>query len=256
MAIGLMLAFNSAGLAQTVDQTVEKRESDGALAWFKRGVEFSRSGDYLSARTRFQRARSLAPHWALPHLEIAVCHLMTDNDRKIIGQALREAVRLGKEIPRAHYLYGVYLQEAGQRQEAIQHLVKSLQLRPSLADARFRLAILYVEEGRQEQGVHQLQLVVKQKPSHLGAHRNLAVLFEQSGQLEDAEQHLQLISRLHPLNAYHLTNLAKFYKRVGWPDKAKLAFRRSERIDPTKDQRRLRPLRKSADKYRPEGGWN
>jgi Tfp pilus assembly protein PilF len=131
-----------------------------------------------------------------------------------------------------------------------------LQLRPSLADARFRLAILYVEEGRQEQGVQQLQLVVKQKPSHLGAHRNLAILFEQSGQLEEAERHLKLISSLHPQNAYHLANLAKFYQRVGWQDKAKLAQRKAERIDPSRDQRHLRPLRKSVDKYRPEGGWN
>ncbi len=231
---------------------VDRKEPAGALSWFKQGVALSQQGEFGAALTRFKKASSLAPNWALPYLEIAVAHMKTDNNREIIGRYLEKAVKLGKSIPRAHYLWAVFLQEDGRRIEAIRAFTRSLQLRPSLVDARFRLATLYVEEGRQAEGIHQYQLVLKQRPNHLGAHRNLAVLYEQSGQLEEAETHLKDIARMHPYNAYHLSRLGRFYERVGWDGKAKAAFRRAERLDPSKDDRRLRPLPRSRDKKRPE----
>ena len=214
----------------------------------KQGVEFSQKGEFKAALARFQKSSSLAPNWALPYLEIAVAHMKTDNNRELISKNLMKAVKLGKSIPRAHYLWGIFLQEDRRRNEAIGAFTRSLQLRPSLVDARFRLATLYVEEGRQAEGIHQYQLVLKQRPNHLGAHRNLAVLFEQSGQLEEAEEHQKAISQMHPYNAYHLSTLGRFYERVGWESKAKAAYRQAERLDPSKDRRRLRPLLKSRNK--------
>lgn len=227
---------------------IQRAEPAGALAWFKQGVELAQKGEFQAALARFKKASSLAPNWALPCLEIAVIHMKTDNNREVIKKYLKKAVKLGKSIPRAHYLWGIFLQEAGRRSEAVAALTQSLQLRPSLMDARFRLATLYVEEGRQAEGIHQYQLVLKQRPNHLGAHRNLAVLFEQSGQLEEAEKHLKAIAKMHPYNAYHLSTLGRFYERVGWDSKAKAAFKQAERLDPSKDRRRLRPLLKSRNK--------
>jgi tetratricopeptide (TPR) repeat protein len=227
---------------------IQRAEPAGALAWFKQGVDLARKGEFQAALARFKKASSLAPNWALPCLEIAVVHMKTDNNREVIGRYLKKAVKLGKSIPRAHYLWGVFLQEDGRRGEAIAALTRSLQLRPSLIDARFRLATLYVEEGRQAEGIHQYQLVLKQRPNHLGAHRNLAMIFEQSGQLEEAEEHLKAIAKMHPYNAYHLSTLGRFYERVGWEGKARAAFKQAERLDPSRDRRRLRPLPKSRNK--------
>ncbi len=221
------------------------RKPDGALAWFKQGVELAQEGDYAAALARFEKARSLSPRWALPHVEIAVAHLMTDNDREAIGEALARAVEFGPDIPRARYLYGVFLHEAGDRAGALRELVQALKLRPSLLDARYRLATLYVEEGRQAEGVQQYELVLSQRPSHLGAMRNLAVLYERSGQLEEAERHLLGITRVHGKSAIHLTALARFYERAGRPDKAQAALREAARLEPARDPRKLRPLPKS-----------
>ncbi len=226
-------------------------EPTGALAWFKRGVKVAREGDIKAALSRFKRARSLAPNWALPHLEIAVAHMMTDNDRKVIGRSLAEAVRLGKELPRAHYLYGIYHQELGKRAEAISEFTYALRLRPSLAKARFRLAVLYIEEGRQVDGIEQLQLLIKQKPAHVGAHRNLAVLYEQSGRLEDAGRHLYAIAKLFPSNAFFLTELGRFYQRAGWEKKAQAAFRKADRLDSPRGKRKMRPLLRTRERKRP-----
>jgi len=244
----LIFAFSPA-LAGGGDsgENIQRPAPRGALAWFRQGVELARGGDYQAALARFKRASSLSPNWALPYVEIAVAHMKTDNDQELIAHALSRAVRLGDNMPRAHYLYGVFLQEDGKGRTAIRELTRALTLRPSMVDARFRLATLYVEDGRQSDGIHQFVLLVGQRPSHVGARRNLAVLYEQSGRLEEAESQFLAITKLFPLNAYHLSGLARFYQRVGWLQKAKVAFRKAEHLDSTRDKRNLRPLLKSRD---------
>jgi len=241
----IVMCLGAAGVVEAGPAGEGRLQPRGSLAWFKLGVELARQGEYEAALNRFKRARQLSPRWALPHLEIAVAHLRTDNDHKVIGESLAKAVELGPEIPRARYRYGGFLHEQGKRSQAIREFVHSLKRRPGMLDARFRLATLYVEEGRQPDGIAQFQLVLEQRPSHMGARRNLAMLFEQSGQIEEAEKHLVAIVRMDPKNAWHQTSLGRFYERVGWTDKARQAFRRAQRLEPTGDRRRLRPLLKS-----------
>jgi tetratricopeptide (TPR) repeat protein len=234
------------GAENPAQESAEGRASEGALYLFQEGVKLAQEGNLREALFKLERASMLAPNWALPHLEIAVARMLTDNNREAIGTSLEKAVRLGKELPRAHYLYGVFLQEEGKRKDAISELVEALRIRPSLVDARFRLATLYVEEGRQEEGILQFEYVLQQRQGHVGARRNLAVLYEQSGQMEKAETQMKAIHELFPDNSYHLINLGKFYERAGFQEKAKTAFRKAQQLDPAKRQHNLRPLPKSS----------
>jgi Tfp pilus assembly protein PilF len=243
--IFLLATVSLPGMAQEMQKENNVPQPVGALAWFQQGVELARQGEYAAALNRYTKARSLSPFWALPHLEIAVAHLMTDNDRQIIGDSLAKAVQFGPKMPRARYLYGVFLHEQKKRSQAIKEFVQALVRRPSMLDARFRLATLYVEEGLQSKGIEQYHYVLHLQPTHLGAHRNLAMLYEQSGQLEFAEKHLLAIVRMYPQNAWHLNNLGHFYERMGQPKNAKKAFGRAQRLDPIGNLRNLRPLLKS-----------
>jgi tetratricopeptide (TPR) repeat protein len=251
LALGLVVisGMSAGGWAKArADQDdPPRRQPSGSLAWFKQGVELARQGEYIAALNRFKRAKQLSPNWALPYLEIAVAHLRTDNDRKLIGEALTKAVKLGPEIPRARYLFGVFLHEGGKRTKAIHEFVQALKRRPSMLDARYRLATLFVEEGRQPEGIKQYELVLGQRPSHLGARRNLAILYEQSGRVEEAEKQLKAIARFDPQNVWHQTALGRFYDRTGASEKAKQAYRRVQQLEPTLEQRRMRPLLKSRD---------
>ncbi len=249
----LLLGYTGHLYAQ--DQDIEipaiPAEPTGALAWFQQGVDLARQGEHRAALVRFERARSLAPRWALPHLEIAVSHLVTDNDRAVIGESLQKAVQLGPELPRAHHLYGIFLQDSGKVKAAIKELIAALKIRPSLLDARFRLALLFLEDGRQTDGIEQLELVVQQSPSHIGARRHLALIYEQSGALEQAEKHLLGICQMIPDSTYNLEQLAKFYERTEMAQKAASVRRRLEKLDPSRN-RKLRPLPPSRDASRPQ----
>jgi len=227
---------------------VEAQEATpgGALDWFNQGVELARNGEHRAALVRFERARAISPAWALPYIEIATCHMLLGNDKQLVEENLKKAVQLGPEMPRAHYLYGIFLQDNGDIKQAISEFVQALKLRPSLTDARFRLALLYLEQGRQPQALEQLEFVVQQSPNHLGARKNLALLYEQTGQLEEAEKHLKAMCDFLPESAFHLEQLAKFYERAGMKAKASAARRQLEKLDNQRD-RKMRPLLPSRD---------
>jgi tetratricopeptide (TPR) repeat protein len=233
------LVFFSAAAAQDAAPV-------GALDWFNQGVELARNGEHQAALVRFERARAISPAWALPYIEIATCHMLLGSDRQLVEENLKKAVQLGPEMPRAHYLYGIFLQNSGDTKQAVSEFVQALKLRPSLIDARFRLALLYLEQGRQPQALEQLEFVVQQSPNHLGARKNLALLYEQAGQLEEAEKHLKAMSDFLPESAFHLEQLAKFYERTGMKAKAAAARRQLEKLDGQHDKK-MRPLLPSRD---------
>ena len=218
-----------------------------ALNYFKEGLALAEKGDVRAALERFEHARDLAPRWGLPYLEIAAAHHALGDDRGVIGAALQKAVYYGQDLPRAHYLYGVFLQESGRRQEAIKELQRATELRGTMTEARFQLATALVEEGRQSEGIEQCLQAVKDVPNNLGCRRYLAVLYEQSGHLEKAEEQLKAAADTNPHHVAQLDALARFYQRVGWNEKAQATLQRIERIDPSKNKRKLRPLLKSVN---------
>ena len=215
-----------------------------SLGAYQVGLSLSRRGEHLAARPHFEKALALCPYWPLPYLEMAVAHMMTDNDRQRIGGYLTRGVQVGKDNPRAHLLYGIYLQEEKEGDRAVQQFTEALSLRPSLVDARLRLASLYLDGGQQDEGIREFTAVLGLEPDNIGAHRNLALLLERAGRLAEAEAHLLSIVRLQPRSGFHLSNLGQFYQRVGWNQKASAAIGRAKRLDAI-DKRKMRPLRSS-----------
>lgn len=248
--IGLSVLLLVVGLAQAVspESAAGPDSAPGsALNYFKEGLALVEKGDMRAALSCFERARDLAPRWGLTYLEIAATHRALGDDRELIGAALEKAVYYGQDLPRAHYLYGVFLQESGRRQEAIKELQRAVELRGTMTEARFQLANVLVEEGRQSEGIEQCLQAVKEVPNYLGCRRYLAVLYEQSGQLEKAEGQLKAAAENNPHNVVQLDALARFYQRVGWNEKAQATLQLIEQVDPGKNKRKLRSLLKSVN---------
>lgn len=246
--IGLLAMLLVVGLAQAVppEPAAGFDSAPGsALNYFKEGLALIEKGDLRAALERFERARDLSPRWGLPYLEIAATHRALGSDRELVGAALQQAVYYGQDLPRAHYLYGVFLQESGRRQEAIKELQRATELRGTMTEARFQLATALVEEGRQSEGIEQCLQALRDVPKYLGCRRYLAVLYEQSGQLEKAEEQLKAAAETNPHHITQLEALARFYQRVGWNEKAQATLQIIERVDPSKNKRKLRPLLRS-----------
>lgn len=247
-AIGLLVSCIVLGVAQAADPGTNTRSDSSpglALTYFKQGLALAEKGDQRTALKRFELARDLSPNWGLPYLEIAAVHLALGANHDVIDDALQKAVQYGQYLPRAHYLYGVFLQENGQREEAMNELRRAVELRSNMTDARFLLATLLLEEGLKKDGIDQCLQVVKDVPEHLGCRRTLAVLFEQSDQLDRAEAQLKAAVAHNPRNVTMLDALYRFYQRVGWDDKARATLQIIERVDPSKNKRNLRPLPRS-----------
>src|SRR5215813_1493312 len=77
---------------------------------------------------------------ALARMEAGRLRLQLGEDLDRAEAHLETARFLVPENPRAHYLWGLLMEERGRRAEAIRSFEMAILYRPDYADARFRLA--------------------------------------------------------------------------------------------------------------------
>jgi DNA-binding response OmpR family regulator len=76
---------------------------------------------------------------------------------------------------------GVAAYQAGQIDQAIEHLKRGVSIDPLAYRLRFHLALLYGKKGQVYEGIQELERAVDLNPRHFAALKNLAVLYEKAG---------------------------------------------------------------------------
>ncbi|MGA3123740.1 MAG: response regulator [Polyangiaceae bacterium] len=76
---------------------------------------------------------------------------------------------------------GVAAYQAGQIDQAIEHLKHGVSIDPLAYRLRFHLALLYGKKGQVYEGIQELERAVDLNPRHFAALKNLAVLYEKAG---------------------------------------------------------------------------
>jgi tetratricopeptide (TPR) repeat protein len=216
-----------------------------ALEEFQAGLDLAAKGDRKTAVPRFEKAILLMPQWSLPRLELAVSALETGGDPKGALDQLRTAATLDAENPRIPYFTGAALERTGDLKAARESYEKSLLLRQAYKEPHAALGRLLKNDGKNLEARPHLQLTVEVDPKNTSARLMLAEVCEALGELDGAERELKELINQHPENPYHQHRLAQFYERTGQKDKAKAAFKASEKTAPTKPQKKLRPLQPS-----------
>ncbi len=154
---------------------------------------------------------------------------------------LDAARSLAPENPRAHYLFGLMMEERGQLDAAEAAYRVALALRSDYDDAQFRLASLWYRAKKFDLAAPAYRDFVKAHPESTGAVLQLSSALELSGDLAGAEKTLKALyadKKTHDLGG---RKLAELYDREGKPkDAAKVRAA----IDPPK--RQLRELKRSA----------
>lgn len=121
---------------------------------------------------------------------------MSDKDRKAYADTLREArtlidqkqfdAAIGKldpliarhpREPRARFMKGLALTDAGRQEDAIRELTALLSDFPELPEPRNNLAVLYAQKGEYAQARDQLELALQAAPDYAVAHENLADVY-------------------------------------------------------------------------------
>jgi tetratricopeptide (TPR) repeat protein len=181
------------------------------------------------------------PEWALPRIEDARIRLKSGGDLDRVELDLEAAQALAPENPRAHFLWGMLMEERGKTDEAIKALERALVFRADYDEAHARLADLYFQRQDWPNAELHYRAVVQAHPDQVPARLQLATVLEREGRTPEAESELRSLLADQPTSPLVARRLADFYDRTQRP---KLAARIRGRYDP-QAKRHLRALKKS-----------
>jgi tetratricopeptide (TPR) repeat protein len=108
----------------------------------------------------------------------------------------------------AHYNLGSMLADAGQTDEAVQHLKEALKINPTFVKAHVRYANVLLDQGETNAAIAHLQTAVQIKPDDALAYNNLGSVFLRQGDEKQAITYYEKALELQPDLALAADNLA------------------------------------------------
>ena len=92
--------------------------------------------------------------------------------------------------PIAHKNLADALEERGRRDEAIEHYLEALHLKPDYAQAHNNFGLALASEGKYEEAIDHYHRALLIKNEYASAHNNLALALLHTGKIEEATRHL------------------------------------------------------------------
>jgi tetratricopeptide (TPR) repeat protein len=171
------------------------------------GVICHAKGDFVNARTHFEKAVILNPNYTEAQLNLMVTYneLGKYDDAREIYSRIRERAQAqpadgfvkGKIANLHAQLSQAYL-DAGMRVEAIRELEKAVGLCPGFADLRTRLGVLLQESGNLPRAREELEAARDANPKYVHARLTLGVLLLCLGENERAQVEFEAAVALDP----------------------------------------------------------
>jgi tetratricopeptide (TPR) repeat protein len=124
----------------------ERALPEAAVEAMARADTLSKTGRAVEAADLLREAARLAPTSGEPLRRLA----LLQRDMGLLDEALasmKEALRLDPALDRGHYMYGVFLNEAGRHDEAILEYDAETRINPDFAPAHLNLALTYFFHG-------------------------------------------------------------------------------------------------------------
>lgn len=132
--------------------------------------------------------------------------------------------------PVYHHNLAPLLLAQGQRDSAIRHYRRAIQLNPRDLNSRNDLAIVLLRMGRWQAALAALHQVVAANEDHFEGHLNLATLYFSKGRYDRAASHARRAAQLKPADAMIHRILARILDHMGNSAKSvhhgKIAIRR------------------------------
>jgi tetratricopeptide (TPR) repeat protein len=124
----------------------------------------------------------------------------------------------------AHNNWGVALARQGNLEEAVQHLERTLQLKPDYADAHNNLGGVLAKQHKVAEAIQCYEQALGYNPAYAEAHCNLGVALAAQGKLAEAIQHFERAVQLKPGYAEAHCYLGIAFAGQGRPAEAAAQF--------------------------------
>ncbi|MBS2030214.1 MAG: tetratricopeptide repeat protein [Deltaproteobacteria bacterium] len=190
------------------------------------------AGDLAGARTHLETAIKWAPNLGIAHVDLADVLMRSGDEGPALAAAIDSGKRLEPTNPRLWRIAGMYAEDQGDAANAISAYETALRFQPGDLKSRFRLAGLYAGAGKVNESISAYQAVLAQDAADRRARLSLADELIKARDLSGAEAQLTLLTQQDPKNALYQQKLQALLVQEG-------------KVAPEKNNRNLRPLRKS-----------
>jgi tetratricopeptide (TPR) repeat protein len=131
-----------------------------------------------------------------------------------------QALRLKPDYAEAHNNLGIALDRQGRTEEAVEHYLQALRLRPDYAQAHNNLGIALDKQGRTEEAVRHYLQALRLRPDYVQVHNSLGFALDKQGRTEEAVKHYLQALRLKPDYAEVHDNLGIALDKQGRTEEA------------------------------------
>jgi len=136
------------------------------------------------------------------------------------GTLWADVIKKSPNKARSHYNLGLFYQDQGRLDDAINAYETAIKLKPDDAKAFYNLAICYEKQGRLDEAINAYQTAIKLKPDYADAYFNLGLLHQMRGRLNDAIKAYEAVIKLKPDYAEAHFNMGTLYQNQGRLDDA------------------------------------
>jgi Flp pilus assembly protein TadD len=215
-----------------IDAT-EKGPGNGR-AWMNAGLQFMQRGDFVPARSYFDRARELAPNYAYVYINLSVLESHLGHLPEAL-RAAENAVRLKPDLSLSHYYHGRVLEKLGHVEEALTAYRHAVTLNPR--DETAQKAVTALEDtvawsvdtlmdagkeardraGDPDRAITYFRRVLRKDPTNYAATHALATALDSAGMPDEARRVWETLLPLAQSNG-DLATVQAARERLSRPD--------------------------------------
>ena len=211
---------------------IERRGTSNLKAYdlYMRGLQqesFFNKGAFVEAKRYYEEALEKDPNYAEALAHLAQIHTMNGqfgwvDDIKLADatalELAKQSVRLGPEVPFAHWaLARIYARRSiGRYDQAIEGLLKVIELDPNYADAHAFLGQVYVLTGQAELALSSVEIAMRTNPNFPNWYnytKGFALFF--LGNYDAATESIEKAVEANPAIIFYRTALAASYALGG-----------------------------------------
>ena len=155
------------------------------MRWNNLGIALLDQFQYAESVTAFTEAIKLRYDYVDGYTNVGLTEILWEKYGSA-RTAIRKALTLDANNPRALYYDGLLQRRAGNTGQEIEDFSKVAEMFPQSRDARRELGITYYQQKDDAHAIEQFEALQKIDPDDLVAHYNLSILYRRTGRTKEA----------------------------------------------------------------------
>jgi tetratricopeptide (TPR) repeat protein len=204
-------------LIQNYTQAIEyadaalKRNMYAAEAYYLKGMIFYEKKDTAKAISSFITAVEQESNYYEAYIQLSVLHFNQEND--LAKGYIKNALRIKPKSPEALYHYGLWCQEHGEYNEAIETYHKILEIKP-FREALFNLGFIHQEYLKvYEEAINFYTQAISSDKNYFEAYYNRGLCHEFLGNYRQAELDFRKALEINPDYDYAALSIGRVLKK-------------------------------------------